>query len=322
MVSIAYPNAYFPARAPMTLDAAHQVLARHFDLLDTAAGRGGKDGLIGRADIEAILRNPGAPPEVRDAARFLLANPAMFNQLDVAAGIGRVDGLIGRKDIDAYQPSGGGAPIGGWPCAPSPYGIASGFDPRAAQAQIAAARQAAQLGGVYTPGAGNQRTIADTAAFLVREHEAKSTDEPAMFDRLQGLSTADRLGSFDALGGKFEAIIEEMLNNGGDKGKYSGRMGQLLATLARDAQHDPRAQEYLKRALAVVDAKGGNRDDNTIRSMVDALGGDAERVLGGLPRDTRQAMVSILKEGNYEGSDKNRVEVINRASVLVGEQVF
>jgi|GEM_PF-6947369 len=74
-------------------------LNAHFDLLDTAAGIGGRDGIIGRADLEAAVQNPGLPQELRDACQFLLDNPAVFNRLDVAAGIGRVDGRIGRADV-------------------------------------------------------------------------------------------------------------------------------------------------------------------------------------------------------------------------------
>ena len=81
--------------------SAIQSLKKYFDLLDTAAGIGGKDGLIGRNDLEAAAKNPGLPAELRNACKFLLANPAAFNQLDVAAGIGSCDGLIGKCDVDA-----------------------------------------------------------------------------------------------------------------------------------------------------------------------------------------------------------------------------
>jgi hypothetical protein len=87
----------------MNIDKAVSVLQKNFDLLDTAAGIGGKDGLIGKKDLQAILKNPNVPREVKSAARFLLQNPAYFNQLDVAAGIGQVDGLIGKADVKAYQ---------------------------------------------------------------------------------------------------------------------------------------------------------------------------------------------------------------------------
>ncbi|HEY3450546.1 MAG TPA: hypothetical protein VGK67_29590 [Myxococcales bacterium] len=73
----------------------------HFDLLDTAAGIDGKDGLIARCDLEAALKNPGLPPELRQACQFLLANPAAFNQMEVSAGIGKCDGLIGKCDVGA-----------------------------------------------------------------------------------------------------------------------------------------------------------------------------------------------------------------------------
>ena len=92
-----------PAACGMTPDKAAGILKDNFGLFDTAAGIGGKDGLIGRNDLEAIVRdNPGLPGEVRAAAQYLLDNPAAFNQLDVAAGIGNLDGLIGQVDVDSY----------------------------------------------------------------------------------------------------------------------------------------------------------------------------------------------------------------------------
>jgi hypothetical protein len=76
-------------------------VSKYFDLLDTAAGSGGKDGLIGRCDLEAALKNPDLPQELKDACKFLLDNPAAFNELETAAGIGDCDGLIGKCDVDA-----------------------------------------------------------------------------------------------------------------------------------------------------------------------------------------------------------------------------
>lgn len=82
---------------------AVDVLKGNFDLLDTAAGIGGKDGFIGKNDLEAAMRNPDIPKEVRDACRFLLENPSAWNQLDVGAGIGNCDGIIAKCDVDAVS---------------------------------------------------------------------------------------------------------------------------------------------------------------------------------------------------------------------------
>jgi hypothetical protein len=80
---------------------AVSTLQSNFDLLDTAAGVGGKDGLIGRDDLKAALENPNLPKEIKDACRFLLDNPSAWNKLDVGAGQGGVDGLISRGDLEA-----------------------------------------------------------------------------------------------------------------------------------------------------------------------------------------------------------------------------
>lgn len=81
--------------------SAVETLSKNFSLLDTAAGIGGKDGVVGQADLKAALNNPKLPSELKDAIRFLMQNPAAMHQLDVAAGKGNVDGFISQADMDA-----------------------------------------------------------------------------------------------------------------------------------------------------------------------------------------------------------------------------
>jgi len=93
-------------RRPSVIDTVYQAnwanalnqLNLCFDLLDTAAGKGKKDGLIGHSDLRAASKNPALPQELREACRFLLNNPAAYNQLDAAAN-GKRDGLISRQDV-------------------------------------------------------------------------------------------------------------------------------------------------------------------------------------------------------------------------------
>ena len=87
----------------MTPVRATQILKQYFDLLDTAAGIGKKDGIIGKPDLEAAAQNPDLPKELKEALAYLLANPAVLNAVDVGAGEGRVDGLIGKKDLDKFM---------------------------------------------------------------------------------------------------------------------------------------------------------------------------------------------------------------------------
>lgn len=87
--------------AGMDYDKAMQVLDQNFDLLDTAAGVGKRDGLIGRNDLQAALKNPDVPADVKAACKFLLDNPAYFNEADVAGNSAAVDGLIGHGDVKA-----------------------------------------------------------------------------------------------------------------------------------------------------------------------------------------------------------------------------
>lgn len=88
-------------RGPAAMDEgrAAEVLRNNFQLLDTAAGIGKKDGLVSKEDLQAILENPGAPQELKDAASFLLENPAAFNALENREYNGELDGLIGRGDV-------------------------------------------------------------------------------------------------------------------------------------------------------------------------------------------------------------------------------
>jgi len=76
-------------------------LDKHFDLLDTAAGKGKKDGKLSEKDLKAALDNPTLPTELREACRFLLENKEAFKQLDLGAGKGFSDGIISKKDVAA-----------------------------------------------------------------------------------------------------------------------------------------------------------------------------------------------------------------------------
>ena len=76
-----------------------KILAKFFDILDTAAGGGVKDGGIGRADLEAALKDPYLPKELRQVIEMALKSPTFMNYLDMADG-SRKDGLITRDGIN------------------------------------------------------------------------------------------------------------------------------------------------------------------------------------------------------------------------------
>lgn len=86
----------------MTPVKAATILEKYFDLLDTAAGIGKKDGIIGKKDLEAVAQNPDAPQELKDAVSYLLKNPMMLNALDVGSGVGEVDGKISKGDLKKF----------------------------------------------------------------------------------------------------------------------------------------------------------------------------------------------------------------------------
>jgi len=81
--------------------SAVETLNKNFSLLDTAAGIGGKDNVVGQLDLKAAMNNPKLPKELKDAIGFLMQNPAAMHQLDVAAGKGNVDGFISKADMEA-----------------------------------------------------------------------------------------------------------------------------------------------------------------------------------------------------------------------------
>ena len=96
------------------LDAALQTLdsdSPYDELLDTAAGRNGgwlgmgsgRDGVIGRADIDAALADPAVPSALKDSLRLLRAGPD--GAQDAAALIGRLDGADIRAAAALYGSS-------------------------------------------------------------------------------------------------------------------------------------------------------------------------------------------------------------------------
>ncbi len=59
-----------------------KVLLYYFDLLDTAAGKGGDDNNISMGDIQAFLSsNKNIPPELKAALEYVTKNPAFFGSL-------------------------------------------------------------------------------------------------------------------------------------------------------------------------------------------------------------------------------------------------
>jgi hypothetical protein len=75
-------------------------LDKYFNLLDTAAGIGKRDGVFAKVDLQAAATNPDLPPELKAACEFLLNNPAVFNEINAAGGTAD-DGFITQADVQA-----------------------------------------------------------------------------------------------------------------------------------------------------------------------------------------------------------------------------
>lgn len=86
----------------MTPVRAARILAKYFDLLDTAAGKGKKDNVVEMADLEAVAQNPDLPEELRRAADYVVKNPAVAHALDVGNKVDEVDGRFGIKDFERF----------------------------------------------------------------------------------------------------------------------------------------------------------------------------------------------------------------------------
>ena len=74
----------------------------NFEKLDTASWWGsvkGKDGKIGKADLEAAAKNEELPKDLRDACQFLIDNPDAYKQFATAGD--NSSGTISQQDVDA-----------------------------------------------------------------------------------------------------------------------------------------------------------------------------------------------------------------------------
>ncbi len=85
---------------PMSEAQAARTLERYLPMIDQAAGQGGRDEELGRADLEALAASPDLPPDLRQAVELLLANEAVFHHFDQAADSnGDLDGEIGLAGL-------------------------------------------------------------------------------------------------------------------------------------------------------------------------------------------------------------------------------
>jgi len=64
---------------------------KNYDMVDTAAGIGSKDGIIAREDLEAAFRNESFPDEVR-AAAYHLAQPGVWDRIHSDGFLSKADG--------------------------------------------------------------------------------------------------------------------------------------------------------------------------------------------------------------------------------------
>lgn len=104
------------------LDAL-KTLYSNMSTLDTAAGIGNKDNKIGNADFNAILKDPMADPQLKEAVQMLQDNPEMKKMLNEGGVNGNfiakeelmqgIQKLSNEQGADAARGPGGPAPAGG-----------------------------------------------------------------------------------------------------------------------------------------------------------------------------------------------------------------
>ena len=81
-----------------------ETFQRYLPLLDksgTLSLIGAFDGLFDKRSLEMVCSLPFIPPDLREAARFFIQRPGMFDQLETAAKIGRPDGRVGLADVES-----------------------------------------------------------------------------------------------------------------------------------------------------------------------------------------------------------------------------
>lgn len=88
----------------MSEQQAAQTLSNYLDLVDYAAGKGGRDETIGTEDLQVLAGSPDLPPDLRQAVELLVNNQAYLNLFDQAGDSdGDLDGRIGRAGLEALS---------------------------------------------------------------------------------------------------------------------------------------------------------------------------------------------------------------------------
>ena len=89
---------------PMDDRRATEILGHYAPVLDTAANGGSSDNKFSEDDLRVFLsENPGAPPELRQAAEHLLGSQGLQDGLDNAAGRHWWnDDVYHTDDVNAY----------------------------------------------------------------------------------------------------------------------------------------------------------------------------------------------------------------------------
>lgn len=86
------------------LDTNITTFEQNFSVFDTAAHGGRTDNRVSREDVEAVANGSQYSPAQRQAAQYLLDNPAAFALLDTGrdgGGLYAADGVISREDVAA-----------------------------------------------------------------------------------------------------------------------------------------------------------------------------------------------------------------------------
>ncbi|ATB34634.1 hypothetical protein CYFUS_000041 [Cystobacter fuscus] len=208
--------------APGGMDVykAAAALDKHFAVAEgigtNGKGKGSGDGNIGLGELKN-LANPanGAPPELQQAAQFLLSHPSMAKVIDGAKGKGG-DVHINRADLQKMM---AGAPAGSLP---GP--VSNDLAPKMSAAM------ASLLGA--SPTAGNIPTSAPTTAM------SPATASGTFASPTQG-APMDVYGAAQALKNHF-AVAEGIGTNGKGKGSGDGNIGLgELKQLANPASGAP-----------------------------------------------------------------------------------
>jgi hypothetical protein len=145
--------------------------------------------------------------------------------------------------------------------------------------------------------------VADTVNFLVHEDTSVTSNEAAMFERLQSLTPEDLQKVLQALddSGRLDSVLHEMIDEGPSGTPHNAEMGQFMKTLLNETHENPELLPYVEQMIADPDLNGA------LPSFVQSCSSED---LAGLPQEVLVSLLSGL--GNNTDAWKTVYDAIQQ----------